>query len=583
MGAPGTNIYSTVANSSVSIETFEGVLTPGIPAGWVTGGNSPNWLTYNRGGDWGKVLYADVSYPYTSNASTSITSPTNPLSGSGATVDFWTGCDTEYDEVAWVDYMSLEVSGDGIDFTEVERWDEASLDTENGAPADGTGFATYHFRDIFISSEYITANFKYRFRWVTNGSNNNYDGCYVDDVEISTLSDGSDERYGYADGTSMAAPHVAGLAALIEGYNPTLTAAEVKNIVLTSGDALVSLSTTTVSGKRINAHKALQAAVPEKAIAAFNFSSPNTVGVVNESAKTVLLGVPIGTVVTALTPTITTSRGASVSPASLVVHDFTASSTYTVTALDGTTQAYEVGVVFVLSSSKDISSFGFPGATGVISGTNISVTVPYGTSVTALIPTIAISGASVSPATGVAQNFSSPVSYTVTADDASTQVYIVTVTVLSGGGGGGGGGGGSSSSKKKTTSVPVVATTSVAVALPSSTSTVALVAPQITGYVFSKDFGMGAQGIDVTELQKRLTKEGTYTGTVSGYFGPLTFAAVQAYQKKMGITADGYVGALTREKLNTQNTAIQALIASLKAQLLILIQQLEELRRQEQV
>ena len=46
------------------------------------------------------------------------------------------------------------------------------------------------------------------------------------------MSPKTDEGYDYSDGTSMAAPHVSGLAALIEGYNPNLTSSQVKNTIL---------------------------------------------------------------------------------------------------------------------------------------------------------------------------------------------------------------------------------------------------------------------------------------------------------------------------------------------------------------
>lgn len=88
-----------------------------------------------------------------------------------------------------------------------------------------------------------------------------------------------------------------------------------------------------------------------------------------------------------------------------------------------------------VSSTKAITSFDFnslsPTVTGSVSegGHTVSLTVPYGTSVTALVPTISITGSSVSPASNVAQNFTSPVSYTVTAADSSTQAYTVTVTI----------------------------------------------------------------------------------------------------------------------------------------------------------
>ena len=88
---------------------------------------------------------------------------------------------------------------------------------------------------------------------------------------------------------------------------------------------------------------------------------------------------------------------------------------------------------FPADSAKAITAFGFtsPAATGVIdeAAHTIAVTVPFGTTISALVPMIFITGASVSPASGAAHDFSSPVTYTVTAADASTQEYTVTVTV----------------------------------------------------------------------------------------------------------------------------------------------------------
>ncbi len=80
-------------------------------------------------------------------------------------------------------------------------------------------------------------------------------------------------------------------------------------------------------------------------------------------------------------------------------------------------------------SSKSITAFSFSEGVGTISGTGITVTVPNGTSLTSLTPTITISGISVSPTSGIAQNFTSPVQYTVTAEDSSTLTYQVTVSV----------------------------------------------------------------------------------------------------------------------------------------------------------
>ncbi len=61
-------------------------------------------------------------------------------------------------------------------------------------------------------------------------------------------------------GTSLSAPMVTGVAALILSKNPYLTPEEVKNIILKHGyDSItISISDTTYSGKRLNARKALE-------------------------------------------------------------------------------------------------------------------------------------------------------------------------------------------------------------------------------------------------------------------------------------------------------------------------------------
>jgi autotransporter-associated beta strand protein len=82
-----------------------------------------------------------------------------------------------------------------------------------------------------------------------------------------------------------------------------------------------------------------------------------------------------------------------------------------------------------LPSSKEITSFTFPGiGNATILGNNISITVPFSTNVEALAPTYVHTGASSSPASGSTQNFNTPRTYTITAGNASTSNYLVTVT-----------------------------------------------------------------------------------------------------------------------------------------------------------
>ncbi len=170
-----------------------------------------------------------------------------------------------------------------------------------------------------------------------------------------------------------------------------------------------------------------------KAITGFSISGQTGSTAITESNHSIAVTMPYGTVVTALSPSITTT-GASVSPTSGTAKDFTSPVTYTVTAADGSTQTYSVTVTVAANPAKAITGFSISGQTGstTITESNhtIAVTMPYGTTVTALQPTVTTTGASVSPASGTATNFTSPVTYTVTAADGSTQTYSVTVTVL---------------------------------------------------------------------------------------------------------------------------------------------------------
>jgi hypothetical protein len=111
----------------------------------------------------------------------------------------------------------------------------------------------------------------------------------------------------------------------------------------------------------------------------------------------------------------------------------------------GATQGWKVGIVdpvkhkeevyekratlvsVVPNTSKAITSFKIGSVVGTIAGLNISITLPHGTVVTALTPEIDKNGKMITPTT--AQDFTTPKTYTVTAQDLTSQTYTVTVTV----------------------------------------------------------------------------------------------------------------------------------------------------------
>jgi subtilisin family serine protease len=346
VGAPGTSIYSTVNLSTQIAEDFDNVAPPALPTSWSKTGY---FGTYDLDGPFGKVLYGDYSaVPYRPNANYLATLPGKNMSNSlKASVSFVTACDTEYSYGDWYDYMALEVTSNGTTYNELVRWDESIIDTWNGDPVDDTGSAIYGFEGISIPAQYLTSNFRMRFRWVTDSSNfpvGNYDGCFIDYLSLIRTSNGADERYNYMNGTSMAAPYVSGLAAQVMSYNSELTIEQVRDAVVNSGDSVASLAATTITGRRINARSALEAAEPANRITSFELVAPMVSGAIDEDNNTIAITVPYGTDVTALIPLISTSVGATVNPDTGVPQDFSLPVVYQVLGTDLTTQDYTVTV-----------------------------------------------------------------------------------------------------------------------------------------------------------------------------------------------------------------------------------------------
>jgi len=78
----------------------------------------------------------------------------------------------------------------------------------------------------------------------------------------STTKSGS---YQYLSGTSMATPHVAGVAALVKSQNPSQSGSQIRSRILSSVDVVSSLSGKVASGGRLNAARALGGVSPTPA------------------------------------------------------------------------------------------------------------------------------------------------------------------------------------------------------------------------------------------------------------------------------------------------------------------------------
>jgi len=182
----------------------------------------------------------------------------------------------------------------------------------------------------------------------------------------------------------------------------------------------------------------------EADIIAFSVEYQMAPAVIDTENATVTLEVLHGSGLDAIVPEFTLSAGATayingeeqVSGTSVV--DFTNPVVYTIVAEDGETEREWTVTITeaAVSTEAEILSFTVEGQASeeVINSQNATVVlrVMPGTDLTALVPQITISlGATIDPASGVAQDFSQPVQYTVTAQDGVTQkIWTVTITTI---------------------------------------------------------------------------------------------------------------------------------------------------------
>ena len=163
-----------------------------------------------------------------------------------------------------------------------------------------------------------------------------------------------------------------------------------------------------------------------------SFSIGEKVGVINQTAGTIDVTVGSQEDITKLTPQYIIPGGTTSTPQSGIAQDFTNPVKFTIVSNDGFTgKSYYVKVtqlpsplVTSFKTGEDVCS-----VTGIVDNTLSTITLdfPSGTNLTAITPIIAVTaGSTISPATGVSQNFSNgPVNYTVTNVEGLTKTYAV--------------------------------------------------------------------------------------------------------------------------------------------------------------
>ncbi|MDO8621942.1 MAG: S8 family serine peptidase, partial [bacterium] len=272
VGAPGTNILSTIpGNTTFFEEDFAEASPPMVGDKFVV--TSDTWQSA-RLDNGNEILIARGD----SADATSITFDLSTSTGEPR-LTFDALCET------------------------VEDVDGAVLEFWNGTAWDPIGSLT---GDVFLSAtlslnEYKIEDFQFRLRWIDDLLLfPSY--CRFDNFLVTAMDDGSSEQYAYKAGTSMAAPHVAGVAALVKGYNSKATTSQIKQIVMETGDDLSVEDRAKLAegkGKRVNAKNALDVFAPrvgrsaEDVVEAQERPLGNHDQKINFSVKDGIAGLPI--------------------------------------------------------------------------------------------------------------------------------------------------------------------------------------------------------------------------------------------------------------------------------------------------
>jgi cell wall-associated protease len=138
--------------------------------------------------------------------------------------------------------------------------DNKDLDKENNFP-------TNKYADGSKASSWLTVGASTPFndkRLKASFSNFGKNSVDVFAPGFGIYSTYPEQKYQDNNGTSMAAPVVAGLAALIRSYYPKLSAVQVKEIIMNSVEKVESLKDISVTGGVVNAYNALKLAATYK-------------------------------------------------------------------------------------------------------------------------------------------------------------------------------------------------------------------------------------------------------------------------------------------------------------------------------
>jgi thermitase len=235
VGAPGVNVQSSVAGGSTS-ENF---------AAWTRGAA---WTVAT--GTYCSSTSLATPTDYCSNATSAYTNNAtdtayqtynlNGLLGAGVTM-----------------YLEYYVdSSDSLKFGVKPTGGDPFSGGTVVASENGNEYPAVAYAYDLTKSSCLTATCSVGFQLQSDASITSYGGR-VFGFTLNTTINGA-TTYSLYNGTSMATPHVAGLAAMIWSYNPAYAYDDVVSSVKSSGDAVAALYGKSSSGRAVDAYKALQ-------------------------------------------------------------------------------------------------------------------------------------------------------------------------------------------------------------------------------------------------------------------------------------------------------------------------------------
>jgi subtilisin family serine protease len=248
IGAPGTNILSTWPGVQLAEDfstSWTGISASGTADAWVKSTCTISSTLYDTlvnpqeqcGSPYG---------PYNNSQDDRAYKSFNLSSYLGARLEY-------YARIRTTD--SSDTFATGIDNAGGDPFDSSAGDSTL-ASLSGDNGTSWVYKEYSLSN-CLTSNCSIGFKFVSDATGSNSEGISIILMKLNTVASGS-TTYSVINGTSMAAPHAAGVAALVYAFNPTYTAAEVANSVKFGGESITSLAGLTSTGNALNAYNALR-------------------------------------------------------------------------------------------------------------------------------------------------------------------------------------------------------------------------------------------------------------------------------------------------------------------------------------